>query len=490
MSLKFLNSAKWVLLGSGGQQGLGFLVFLLLSYLLVPEDFGVYALCLVFIEICNQLSRLGLSIELISSKVEKEGRYLNAFWLTLGVGVLLSTFIAISANFWQDLLGFEGLAECLVIAAIIPTIYSLNCIPDAIYQREFRHKNLAVVMLSANILSGVIALSAAYILEMGFFALVLQRIVTEAFTLLFFWLRIEWRPRFQFYPSLARSQLRNGLPFLGSGFVTLASYKSKDVFIGVFFGPIVLGYFRLALKIQDMLNKLVFSPVSVVLLPFLSKTDSKLFNDILSQILFVTILVVLPMYAGMALIAHDLIGIVFSERWQPAAELLVLLCLYGIASQLFFMFKPILGSLGKGYWLIKIVMLYCFILNALMITFAQQDVAVVIWVDILAVIIASLYGLLKVRHITGLCLMQLGKDVLIIVIAALLMSVIIYTFDVYILALFGLHALLVIVLKVIVGIVSYVLVFRLLLKNHLILKLQPLLSDKAQVLFKQILFLD
>jgi hypothetical protein len=163
--------------------------------------------------------------------------------------------------------------------------------------------------------------------------------------------------------------------------------------------------------------------------------------------------------------------------------------LYGIASQVFFMFKPILGSLGKGYQLIKIAMLYCFILNTLIITFAQQDIAVVIWADILAVLIASLYGLLKVRSITGLCLMRLGKDMLTIAIAALLMSVIIYTFNVYILTPLGFNPLLDIVLKVIVGMASYVFLFRLLFKNHLISKIQPLLNEKSQVLFRRILFL-
>ncbi|MEH6449838.1 MAG: oligosaccharide flippase family protein [Oleispira sp.] len=488
--MKFLNSAKWVLLGSGGQQGLGFLVFLLLSYLLVPEDFGVYALCLVFIEICNQLSRLGLSIELISSNEEKEGKYLNAFWLTLSAGVLLSASIATSAEFWQDLLGFGGLAECLVVAAIIPIIYSLNCIPDAIYQREFRHKNLAVAKLSANTLSGVIALSAAYFLDMGFFALVLQRIVTEAFTLLFFWLNIEWRPRLKFYPSLALSQLKNGLPFLGSGFVTLASYKSKDVFIGVFFGPIILGYFRLALKIQDMLNKLIFSPVSVVLLPYLAQTNRSDFNDVLARILFTTVLIVTPMYAGMAAVAHDFISVVFSDEWQPASELLIILCLFGIFSQVFFMFKPILGALGQGYELIKIVMLYCLTLNALMIAFAQNDIEIVLWVDIFAVIIASLYGLLKVKKVAGLSLVQLGMDIMPSIIATMQMSVIIFVSNTYIFIPLEVNSVISIILKIILGIVSYVLVFRLIFKNQLTSKLQPLLSGKVKKIFERVLFLN
>ncbi len=485
--MSFISSSKWVLLGSSGQQGLGFLVFLLLSYILVPEDFGVYALALVVIETCNQLSRLGLSVELISSRDDIEVKYTNAFWCSFMTGILLSGVIYITAAFWASLLDTESLIFCLELLSVVPTLYALKCIPDAILQREFRHKNMAIAELISLLISSVVALSSVYFFELTVLALVLQKILFEVLLLVFLWLAISWRPSLQINFKLAKSQLKKGYPFIISNFITTASYKSKDVFIGIVFGPVALGYFRLALKIQDMLNKVVLAPVTVVLLPYLAKTDRQDFNDALHRIIFITALLVVPMYMGMALIAKDLIEIVFSSQWQPAGELIVMLCVFGVASLIFFMFKAILGALGSGNFLIRVVLVYIFTLLAFMILFAQSDVLWVIYSDALAVLLATVYGLFKVREVTGFSLRKIALNITPIICVALMMMVSVIGIEKYLLLPFEMHLLLNIVIKVLVGFVSYILLFRLFYKEKIKNLILPLLKGRSKILFKGLL---
>ncbi len=66
---KVISSIIWKLLEKGGNQGVQFIVQLILARLLIPEDFGLVAIVLVFIQIANVFVQSGFNTALIQKRM-------------------------------------------------------------------------------------------------------------------------------------------------------------------------------------------------------------------------------------------------------------------------------------------------------------------------------------------------------------------------------------------------------------------------------------
>lgn len=66
---KVMSGLLWKLMERGGTQGIQFIVQIILARLLLPEDYGIIALVLVFITIANVFVQSGFNTALIQKKV-------------------------------------------------------------------------------------------------------------------------------------------------------------------------------------------------------------------------------------------------------------------------------------------------------------------------------------------------------------------------------------------------------------------------------------
>ena len=78
-----INSIKWELIGKIINQGVGFLITLILSRLLFPEDFGLLSMVFAFTSISNAFVNAGFSSAIIQAKEVNSNELTTVFYFNI-----------------------------------------------------------------------------------------------------------------------------------------------------------------------------------------------------------------------------------------------------------------------------------------------------------------------------------------------------------------------------------------------------------------------
>ncbi|MCK6618204.1 MAG: oligosaccharide flippase family protein, partial [Cyclobacteriaceae bacterium] len=86
---KATQSFLWDMLSIIAKQGVSFIVSVFLARLLLPAEFGLVAMALVFITISQVFADFGLASALVQSKENTSVTYSSVFYFNLLIGFLL-----------------------------------------------------------------------------------------------------------------------------------------------------------------------------------------------------------------------------------------------------------------------------------------------------------------------------------------------------------------------------------------------------------------
>ena len=86
---KVISSLIWKFLERGGVQGVQFVLSIILARLVTPEDYGVIAILLVFIQIATVFIQSGFNTALIQKKESDDLDFSSIFYLSLFVAGVL-----------------------------------------------------------------------------------------------------------------------------------------------------------------------------------------------------------------------------------------------------------------------------------------------------------------------------------------------------------------------------------------------------------------
>lgn len=355
-SSSFGGSVKWAFALQLVQQGAAAIISLALAALLGPREFGVISMALVYISLIQLVLEQGMNAALIQRK-DLTNEHLNSvFWLNILLSIVLMAASLSLSDWWARVNRLEELATVINWLSWLIFIQGLSIVQSALLQREKKFKALAIRGGSAAVLGGVIGIVVA-LLGYGWKALVIQNLSTAIIGVALLWRLTSWRPAFRFSWPHASEILRfSGGVFLGKIAIT-ATNKSDGLLIGLFFGPVAAGLYRLAQRLESLVFDTLTRPIMLVALPFFSENQDdvpKLRAAFFSCIRIGTLLTV-PALAGLAACA-DLITLALGPDWQPARYALMILCLVGILKT----FTLFTGSLlmARGRLFQRAVMLW------------------------------------------------------------------------------------------------------------------------------------
>uniref|UniRef100_UPI0025E6E76F oligosaccharide flippase family protein n=1 Tax=uncultured Paraglaciecola sp. TaxID=1765024 RepID=UPI0025E6E76F len=178
LNKKIINGSIWGMIGSASYQLSGLIIFIIISRILSPVDFGTAALAIVFVELTNTLVRYGLIQVIIrSTKNNTDNIENNVFMTTLILGIITSLLFIVTAPYLESIFDAPGLAISLQILSLVPIMQALTTIPEALLRKEFKFKLLAIRLLGSSNIAGIIAIYLAYS-DLGFYSLIIQKILS------------------------------------------------------------------------------------------------------------------------------------------------------------------------------------------------------------------------------------------------------------------------------------------------------------------------
>jgi PST family polysaccharide transporter len=362
----------WMVIGSGGQTLFQFVLFMILARLLGPEAFGVVGIATAFIDISNLIGRAGLTEVLIQRSDMSDEEVDTAFWSSFGFGLLLTVIMFVTAQNLADLFGVAELKPVMQWLAPMSLLFAAGTVYEAKLRREFGFRALAARNVSATIVSGVVAMVMAFT-GFGVFSLVAQRLIYYVWFTAAMIVATRWWPSLRFNPRIAIAQLKGGIAVALSSLLGSGNQRVLDLIVGYFVGAQGLGYLRIAWRGIDLLLELSIRPVTTVTLTSLSRlqNDRPALIDAYLQLVHMTAAFLYPLFVGAALVAPELLTLMFGAKWQASILPMQMLTQIALFVPLIWYKTNILMAIGR-MWEVLLINLFEFALSVTVGVIAAQ----------------------------------------------------------------------------------------------------------------------
>jgi O-antigen/teichoic acid export membrane protein len=317
------------LLTTGSMLITGVLTFVLAA-ILDPESFGVLALGMLWVGFAQMLLQHGPTLAIIQLEKVTDEQADAAFWVTIGGALLFGLTFGALAPLWGALNNLPGLAPVSWALIGVTLLTSITVIPDALLRRELKFKPIAIRAVVGNGLGGVVGVIGA-LSGWGVWALVVQQVVAYAIFALSVWTVTPWRPSFPRPRRIFRemkSMRRQSIQTLGGAVGVFLANRMDVLLMGAFFGPVMVGLYRFALRLAEMVIDVTSRGLQQVSLPELAQyqSDRETLSRRLANLVHVAVVMSLPALAVLAAIASPLVRFI-GPQWADAAGPLRLLCM-------------------------------------------------------------------------------------------------------------------------------------------------------------------
>ena len=322
---------------------------ILTARLLIPAEFGLFAMVSSAIGIASVLRDLGLSSATIQRPTITNRQLSTLFWINSGFG-LLATLIVVAISPWLAT-GLGAPESAGLIASLAPTFLMGGL---ATQHRALLSRKLAFItqahmsfwsMLASQSLILLLAWQGA-----GIWALVSGALTLEFITLIWSWRAESWRPTLAFSLDETRPLLVFG------GYVSVFSilcYLASNlhqVLIGITSGHEAAGYFNRAYALMLVPISLILVPVGGVVSSALSRVQSNpsSFSYYYLNSVATVNLISAPMGCYALLFAPELVTLLLGPTWAESGVLFRLMAISLIVQPLMNSTSWVYRALGEA----------------------------------------------------------------------------------------------------------------------------------------------
>lgn len=328
---KTLTGLFWSFTGLFANQGIQFLILMILARMLTPEHFGLIGMMIIFITISNSIVDSGFSQALIREKDPNQDVYSTVFFYNIGISFLMYVVLYMMAPFISHFFNQGQLTMIIRIASLGIIINSFGIIHRVILIRRIDFKLQTKISLTASVLGGIVAILCARN-GFGVWSLVIQSLVNQATQLICFWLFHKWKPKLVVSDHEFKRLFRFGSKLLASNLIDVIYSNVFSILIGRLYPVAQLGYYTNAVKIGDVITNSTTGALQKVTYPVLStlKEDEEKLKTSFQTIIKITAYCMFPVMMGLLAVADTLIPLLLGAQWQGSVLYFQLLCLSGM----------------------------------------------------------------------------------------------------------------------------------------------------------------
>jgi teichuronic acid exporter len=363
-------------------------VFLVTSRFLAPSDFGLIALALSVVSFFTSLAPAAFGDALVQRKDLKQSHLDSVFWLCAIACALLYGIIAFGSAGIARALGHTEIAQLLPVLGLKLVFDVMSAVPVALIGRAMAFHLFTIRTGISTLISSAICLVLIW-QGYGIWAIAIAQLASSfASCVASFW-SAKWRPGFKFNLSSLSELTQFAMFASGTRFMNMMSLD--QLLLGSLAGTSTLGIFnfsrRLFQIIVDFLSGALNS-VTAVMFASLDQEADKLRQAFLLAT-FSSALVSFPAFMGLAIIADDLIPLLFGKQWISAVWPVRGFCVIGLMTCIGLVQSSLINAKGKTHWwfiyqvgrniltISSIFVLWRFGVNVIIISMALQ--VIVLW---------------------------------------------------------------------------------------------------------------
>lgn len=352
---KVVKGVIWSTIQSGGSQVISFIVFIVLTRLLEPETYGLVALASIFLAFMQVFLDQGFVDALIQREKLDLEHLDTAFWTSLGISLLLTVFVIVTAEPVANLFNQQQLVLIIRWLSLSFLFSALKGVQVAILSRKFAFKALATRSLIANSIGGIVGITMAF-WGFGVWSLICQQLVNGLVDVLVLWTVSDWRPGFNVSVKHFKELFSFGINVMGFNALNFFNRRGDDLLIGYFLGPVALSYYTVAYRLLLVMTQVLVTTTSKVAVPAFSRLQQE--AERLRRAFYtatqLSSLITFPISLCVAVLAPELIKGFFGDKWTPSVPVMQVLAFIVPIHLIFFYNSSVIMALGKPSWRLRI----------------------------------------------------------------------------------------------------------------------------------------
>jgi O-antigen/teichoic acid export membrane protein len=351
LSSSALQSAIWVLIGSGGGQMIRLLGNLILTRLLFPEAFGIMAIIFAIIIGLGQLSDIGVRQSVINSDRTEDKNFMRTAWT---MQVLQNTFMAITAaalaypaaTFYNEAI----LAPMMMIIALSIFISGFRSIATVTYDKRMELKTQMVTDMAIQAISLVVIIIWAYFWR-NIWAMAAGQIVTAILQVVVSYVFFNGHhSRFAWEKKSVQTLIGFGKWIFISSTISFLTNQGDRLILGIFLSMAQLGKYSLASNWSSIVGLLSVGLSFRVLHPYFKQAIDNHSNfSRIHKVRFTLNGIYTLICVSIAVLGDKLIVFLYDDRYVEAGWMLQILALGQIARSLTYTLMPFMLAQGDSF---------------------------------------------------------------------------------------------------------------------------------------------
>ena len=324
------NALVWSFMQRGSQQGLKFLLTLIMVRLLTPEDYGLLGMVIIFGALSNKLVDAGFSSALVQKKDITDADCQTAFYTNLAFSLVIYAVLFFGAPYIAEFYSQPVLTSLVRFTGLGVITGALSAIQAILYTRNLDFKTPTRLSVVSMVVGGVTGIICAW-RGLGVWSLAIQAFVTGTLKCAMFWALGNFRPKLVYSMDSLSKLFSFGSRVSFLSIVETAFLHLHEVVIGRMFAPAVLGLYGRGKSLMDFGMMNVVQPLNLVIYPAMSRVQDSARELAVLHLRSLKLLgfMITPTMVFLACSAPSLVEALLTAKWLGCVPYLRMMCLVG-----------------------------------------------------------------------------------------------------------------------------------------------------------------
>lgn len=314
-----ISGVKWSAIESYANQGIQFILGMIMARLLLPSDYGIIGMVAIFFAVAQSFVDSGFGEALIRKQNRTEVDCSTVFYFNIVVSIICYLILFFAAPYIAVFFKEPILTDIVRVVGLTIIINSFKIVQTARYTITIDFKSIAKVTLISQILSGIAGIVFAYN-GFGVWSLVYQNLLNSILSCtILLWLS-KWKPRLNFSFDSFKELFNYGSKMLAAGLLHTLYININTLCIGKFYSPADLGYYSRGIQFPHLLGGNFTSVVQRVTFPILAKIqdDDKHLITIYRKYIKLVSMIIMFALMLLAALGKPVILLLLTDKWADA----------------------------------------------------------------------------------------------------------------------------------------------------------------------------
>jgi len=452
MKKKVVSGLFWRYVERCVGQGVSLIVGIILARILMPEDYGLVSLSVVFINILTVVGDLGLNQAIIQKKEVDETECNSVYYTNLlfNIGLYLLIFFTapLGAEFYKE----PELTEIIRFSALSLVISGTFSMQFAQATKEMKFKKYFYATILGNIVSALIGVYMA-LTGYGVWALLWQAISNQLVSNIALTFMIRWKPKLLFSFKKLKPLFKFGWKYMVSWGIDHIYNNLYSLIIGKVYSKESLAYYNRGNQYPTYIIYNINQAIMSVIFPALSKEQDNIddFRRMVRRAIKTSTFIVFPCMAGFAAMGKGIIVALITEKWLPAVPFLCFSCFTYALWPLQTTNLQAISAKGRSDIFLKLeIVKKVFGVTVLIVTI-PFGLMPMMWGSAVTAVIVTIVNIIPNKKLIGYGVFEQIKDVLPAFLLSIVMLVCVKSIE-----LLGLNVWITILIQLITGIALYI----------------------------------